>query len=160
MWWSRYTILAFCISPFSLWVCSKRFFFIYKKGQNILVYCWNLTGHAWESGPDLAPQKMKLFQKFRHLLRCKKYLKKIFLPCLVCLHFWTKFKMAARGPKRVAGQVFWYFLLPKIFLPLQFIKVKIEGVSKCLMIFLFTFVTVNQQTAGLEKKILLSGTMG
>ena len=55
--------------------------------------------------------------------------------------------MAARVPKRVPGQVFWCFLLPKIFLALQFIKVKIEGVSKCLMIFLFTFVTVNQQTA-------------
>ena len=24
----------------------------------------------------------------------------------VCLHFWAKFKMAARGPKRVTSQVF------------------------------------------------------
>ena len=35
------------------------------------------------SEPDLAPQKMKLSQKFRHLMRCKKYLEKIFLSCLV-----------------------------------------------------------------------------
>ena len=45
------------------------------------------------------------------------------------------------------------FPITKIFFSfLQFIKVKIEGVWKCLMIFLFTFVTFNQQTAGLEKK--------
>ena len=31
----------------------------------------------------------------------------------VCLHFWARFKMAARGPKRVTSQVFWSFLLPK-----------------------------------------------
>ena len=30
----------------------------------------------------------------------------------VCLHFWVKFKMATRGPKRVTSQVFWSFLLP------------------------------------------------
>ena len=70
----------------------------------------------------------------------------------VCLHFWAKFKMAARGLKRITGQVIWSFLLPNFFSSLQFIKVKIEGVWKCLMIFLFTFVTFNQQTAGLEKK--------
>ena len=35
------------------------------------------------SEPDLAPQKMKLSQKFRHLMRCKKYLEKNFLSCLV-----------------------------------------------------------------------------
>ena len=33
----------------------------------------------------------------------------------VCLHFWAKFKMAARGLKKVTGQVFWCFLLPKFF---------------------------------------------
>ena len=27
-----------------------------------------LTADAWVSGPDLAPQKMKLSQKFRHLI--------------------------------------------------------------------------------------------
>ena len=65
--------------------------------------------------------------------------------------FGAKFKMASRDPKRVTSQVFWSFLLPKIvFSSLQFIKVKIEGVWNCLMIF-FTFVTINQQTAGLEK---------
>ena len=71
----------------------------------------------------------------------------------VCLHFWVKFKMAARGPERVTSQVFWSFLLPKkISAPPRFLIVKIEGVWKCLMIFLFTFVTFSKQTAGLEKK--------
>ena len=42
-----------------------------------------LTAVAWVSEPDLAPQKMKLSQKFRHLMRCKKYLKKFFLSRLV-----------------------------------------------------------------------------
>ena len=33
---------------------------------------------------DLEPQKMILSQKFRHLMRCKKYtINKNFLPCLV-----------------------------------------------------------------------------
>ena len=48
------------------------------------------------------------------------------------------------------------FPITKIFFSsLQFVKVKIEGVSKRLMIFLFTFVTINQQTAGLEKKTVV-----
>ena len=88
-------------------------------------------------------------------MRCNKYGgNKICLPCLVSgieiqlfvYIFGAKFKMAV-------GQVFCCFLLQKkIFSSPQFIKVKIEGVWKCLMIFLFTFVTFNQQTAGLEKK--------
>ena len=61
--------------------------------------------------------------------------------------------MAARGPERVTSQVFWSILLPKKFsAPPRFLIVKIEEVWKCLMIFLFTFVTLSQQTAGLEKK--------
>ena len=42
-----------------------------------------LTEVAGEGGPDLAPQKFLLSQKFRHLMRCKKYLEKNFLSCLV-----------------------------------------------------------------------------
>ena len=42
-----------------------------------------LTEVAGEGGPDLAPQKLLLSQKFRHLMRCKKYLEKNFLSCLV-----------------------------------------------------------------------------
>ena len=34
----------------------------------------------------------------------------------VCLHFTAKLKMAARGPKRVAGEVFCCFLLGKVVL--------------------------------------------
>ena len=42
-----------------------------------------LTEVAGEGGPDLAPQKFLLSQKLRHLMRCKKYLEKFFLYCLV-----------------------------------------------------------------------------
>ena len=42
-----------------------------------------LTEVAGEGGPDLAPQKFLLSQKFSHLMRCKKYLEKFFLSCLV-----------------------------------------------------------------------------
>ena len=45
--------------------------------------CLSLTEVAGEGGPHLAPQKFLLSQKFRHLMRCKKYLEKIFLSCLV-----------------------------------------------------------------------------
>ena len=37
-----------------------------------------LTEVAGEGGPDLAPQKFLLSQKFRHLMRCKKYLENFF----------------------------------------------------------------------------------
>ena len=37
-----------------------------------------LTEVAGEGGPHLAPQKFLLSQQFRYLMRCKKYLKKIF----------------------------------------------------------------------------------
>ena len=42
-----------------------------------------LTEVAGEGGPHLAPQKFLLSQKFRQLMRCKKYLEKSFLSCLV-----------------------------------------------------------------------------
>ena len=45
--------------------------------------CINLTEVAGEGGPHLAPQKFLLSQQFRYLMRCKKYLKKKFLSCLV-----------------------------------------------------------------------------
>ena len=54
-----------------------------KEQQNPLKYCSNLTEVAGEGGPHLAPQKFLLSQQFRYLMRCKKYLKKNFLSCLV-----------------------------------------------------------------------------
>ena len=57
--------------------------------------------------------------------------------------------MANRGLKRITGQVFWSFLLPNFFSSLQFIKLKKE--INALRFFLFTFVTINQQTAGLDR---------
>ena len=43
----------------------------------------SLTEVAGEGGPHLAPQKFLLSQQFRYLMRCKKYLEKFFLSCLV-----------------------------------------------------------------------------
>ena len=42
-----------------------------------------LTEVAGEGGADCAPQKFLLSQQFRYLMRCKKYLEKISLSCLV-----------------------------------------------------------------------------
>ena len=46
---------------------------------NLFFACFNsldsLTDDAWVSGPDLAPQKFLLFQKFRHLMIGKKFVK-------------------------------------------------------------------------------------
>ena len=51
--------------------------------MQLIVVTGNLTEVAGEGGPDLAPQKFLLSQQFRYLMRCKKYLKKFFLSCLV-----------------------------------------------------------------------------
>ena len=76
--------------------------------------------------PDTS--KILLSQKFRHL-------------------------MGWRNMQKGHQSSFLKFPITKnFFSSLQFIKVKIEGVWKCLMIFLFTFVTFSKQTAGLEKK--------
>ena len=126
---------------FFLWhslYCTVLMWILWSKELNFLHFCHvifgdfsmqkshkyihiiHLTAVAWVSGPNLAPQKMKLCQKFRHLMRCKKYFEFFFIllsfwDTAVCLHFWAKFKMAARDPKRVTSQVFWSFLLPKKF---------------------------------------------
>ena len=59
-------------------------FYVKTVGQikNLRPLC-ELTDEAGEGGPDPAPQKMKLSQKFRHLMRCKKYVNKICLQHLV-----------------------------------------------------------------------------
>ena len=44
--------------------------------SNFIFFFYSLTEVAGEDGPDLAPQKFLLSQKFRHLMRCKKYLEK------------------------------------------------------------------------------------
>ena len=80
-------------SIFFLWhslYCTVLMWILWSKELNFLHFCHmifgdfsmqkshkyihiiHLTAVAWESGPDLAPQKMKLCQKFRHLMRCKK----------------------------------------------------------------------------------------
>ena len=82
-------------SIFFLWhslYCTVLMWILWSKELNFLHFCHiifgdfsmqkshkyihiiHLTAVAWVSGPDLAPQKMKLCQKFRHLMRCKKYL--------------------------------------------------------------------------------------
>ena len=49
-------------------------FYVKTVGQikNLRPLC-ELTDEAGEGGPDPAPQKMKLSQKFRHLMRCNNY---------------------------------------------------------------------------------------
>ena len=85
------------------------------------------------SGLDLARQKMKLYQKFRHLMRCKKYfalkckqtalsqklsmvknfLLRYFLHLMRCLNFWESiiFWGAKSGPLSHASAVNQYILL-------------------------------------------------
>ena len=89
---------------FFLWhslYCTVLMWILWSKELNFLHFCHvifgdfsmqkshkyihiiHLTAVAWVSGPNLAPQKMKLCQKFRHLMRCKKYFENFFLSCLV-----------------------------------------------------------------------------
>ena len=45
--------------------------------------CNILTEVAGEGGTDCPPQNFLLSEQFRQLMRCKKYVNKICLPCLV-----------------------------------------------------------------------------
>ena len=62
----------------------------------------------------MAPQIMILSQKLRHHIHeMQKICKKIGSLCIftaVYLHYKVKIKMAARGPKIVTGEVFWYLV--------------------------------------------------
>ena len=82
-----YTDLFFGCSTGRLCHDIKNFFSIFcLKPFGILQitpFAIDLTEVAGEGGPHLAPQKFLLSQKFRHLMRCKKYLEKKFLSCLV-----------------------------------------------------------------------------
>ena len=62
--------------------------------------------------------------------------------------------MAARGPKRVASQVFCCFLLQKGFFQLLKVHKSEDRWGIDMSYDFFTFVTINQQTAGLEKKTI------
>ena len=82
-----YTDLFFGCSTGRLCHDIKNFFSIFcLKPLGILQitpFTIDLTEVAGEGGPHLAPQNFLLSQKFRHLMRCKKYLEKFFLSCLV-----------------------------------------------------------------------------
>ena len=58
-----------------------HFTILEKCVQRVLLLNLNeyLTEVAGEGGTDCPPQKFLLSQQFRYLMRCKKYLKKIFL---------------------------------------------------------------------------------
>ena len=66
-------------------MCHLLVIGIYLLSVNVPLITWSdeLTDDAWVSGPDLAPQKFLLSQKFRHLMGWRNMRKKIFLPCLV-----------------------------------------------------------------------------
>ena len=81
----RNWLALFCMRPIgvSMHTFSLLLYWYQNLSTYILyIFIW-LTEVAGEGGPDLAPQKFLLSQKFRHLMRCKKYLEKIFLSCLV-----------------------------------------------------------------------------
>ena len=101
---------------------------MYKKSWNfwIMIHDFHLTqflltDDAWVCRLDLAPQKLKLHPKFRHLIGWKNMWKKFvynasFWDIAVCLHFRAKFKMATRVPKMVTSEVFCCFLIAKVVL--------------------------------------------
>ena len=71
---------------FSIYVQHSTY--MLKRGLQVhvvilLLKTYKLTEVAGEGGLDLAPQNFLLSQQFRHLMRCKKYVNKICLPCLV-----------------------------------------------------------------------------
>ena len=110
------------------------------------------------SGLVWAPQKFLLSQKFRQLMRCKKYLEKIFLSCLVSeiQLFVYIFGWISKWPPEVRkGSPVKFFEVSyyqKNFQLSTVHKSEDRGGMKMPYDFLFTFVTFNQQTAGLEKK--------
>ena len=86
----------------------------------------------------MAPQKFLLSQKFRHLMRCKKYLEKFFLSCLVSeiqlfvYIFGRNSKWPPERSEKGHQSSFLKFPITKIFFSsLQLIKVKIEGHMSC-----------------------------
>ena len=110
------------------------------------------------SGPDLAPQKFLLSQQFRYLMRCKKYLKRIFLSCLVSeiQLFVYIFGWISKWPPEVRkGSPVKFFKVSyyqKNFQLSTVHKSEDRGGMKMPYDFLFTFVTFSKQIAGLEKK--------
>ena len=117
-----------------------------------------LTEVAGEGGPDLAPQKFLLSQQFRYLMRCKKYLEKNFLSCLVSeiQLFVYIFGQNSKWPPEVRkGSLVKFFEVSyyqKNFQPPTVHNSEDRGGMKMPYDFLFTFVTFSKQIAGLEKK--------
>ena len=111
----------------NLWACyympANIFEFCKRKHVGIiylltLIVQKDLSDDAWVCGPDWAPQKLKLHPKFtlwnENICKKKLFTMLSFWGIAVCLHIRAKFKMAARGPERVAGEVFYCFLLPTV----------------------------------------------
>merc|ERR1712079_762491 len=121
-------------------------------------YILKLTEVAGEGGPDLAPQKFLLSQQFRYLMRCKKYLEKNFLSCLVSeiqLFVYIFVQISKWLPEVQKGSLVKFFEVSyyqKNFQPPTVHNSEDRGGMKMPYDFLFTFVTFSKQTAGLEKK--------
>ena len=122
------------------------------------------------SGPVRAPQKFLLSQKFRHLMGWRNMQKKIFLSCLVSeiQLFVYIFGWISKWPPEVRkGSLVKFFEVSyyqKNFQPPTLPNSEDRGGMKMPYdFFLFTFVTISQQTAGLEKNrmkiIKLTATM-
>ena len=110
------------------------FFLFFPIQSVIFLGVLLLIADAYVSGPDLEPQKMKLGQKFRHLMRCKNILTKFvyhakFLRNSYMFTFLAKIQNGGQRSKKGHQSSFLKFPITKIFFSsLQFIKVKIEGV--------------------------------
>ena len=76
-------VLILTYLPFSSWLQVANPMTLLWNFLKIYKFKNPLTEVAGEGGPDLAPQKFLLSEKFRHLMKCKKYLEKFFLFCLV-----------------------------------------------------------------------------
>ena len=106
----------------------------------------------------MAPQKFLLSQKFRHLMKCKKYLEKNFLSCLVSeiqlfvYIFGRISKWLTEVQKGSPVKVFEVSYYQKNFQPLTVPKSEDRGGMKMPYDFLFTFLSFSKQTTGLGKK--------
>ena len=75
----------YCLNFRKILNITKKPIIYLKSVRPRQIYCMPWSGGTilTVSGPVQAPQKFLLSQQFRYLMRCKKYLKKNFLSCLV-----------------------------------------------------------------------------
>ena len=78
--WRVYYLPTYIVHKY--WINVKSYIFLLGRSVSSRISL-KLTADVWVSGLDLAPQTFLLSQQFRYLMRCKEYLEKFFLSCLV-----------------------------------------------------------------------------